>query len=95
MAVWKTIATHEADGYRENTDEIVVQKRGDTFRMVFDGPVGLETTIKFTDVEVDDHTLEFYRDYRSRGRGRTHTGSMERNTDEMVEFFTNLVSADE
>lgn len=44
--------------------------------LVFDGPGGLETTLRFNDVEVDGRTWTFY--LRSgTGSGRRTVGSME------------------
>lgn len=88
MARWTTTDRFEIDGYGDESAELVVQeKTGHKRRLIFDGPIGLETTTTFTHVEIDRNTAEFYRDPRGRKNRRTYTGSMELYSDDMREFL--------
>jgi len=91
MGVWTTVDNYTVTGYQDEEDIITVQKKANVLRAIFDGPVGLETAIRFNEVDTDGHTIDFSVNKRSRGRSKESTGSIERNTDNLAQFFDKLV----
>lgn len=65
------VAEHEGeDGHLS----VSRPRRGSGFQLVFDGPAGVETVIRFDELEISRVNVQFYRRV---GRPRFQTGSIE------------------
>lgn len=65
------LAEHEDD---DRYLSVARPRRGNGFELVFDGPAGLETVIRFDELEISKVNITFYRRV---GRPRFETGSVE------------------
>ena len=66
------------------------ERRSHQTVMVFDGPDGLETTIRFTELTIGRNSIVFYSTARGRDGRRTKVGQIEAQPD-VVQFLKEAV----
>ena len=70
------------------------ERRGNQTLLVFDGPDGLETVIRFTEITVGRNTVMFYSEHPGRYKRRQKTGQIE-GQENVVEFLLSAVEEHE
>ena len=84
----------ESEGRYADYLSLGTERRSHQTVMVFDGPDGLETVIRFTELTVGRNSVVFYSRTRGRSSQRVQTGSIEGQQD-VVDFLTEAVEEHE
>ncbi len=66
------------------------ERRGHQTVMVFDGPDGLEMSLRFTKLTIDRNSIAFYSEQPGRSKRRCEVGMIEASS-EVVDFLVSAV----